>query len=96
MIGLAVGLQDGFTVGAKFRAATISGETLGILESFDVAESTCFCRVSDMINAEFWEGLYARMPNDYSPPQGTVFAGYVPEGLLDTISHILAQWETGK
>ena len=95
-IGLSAGANDGVTVGTQYWLATVTGDALGILEVFEVSETTCLCGVFDMINVDFWEGLEARMIRDPSPPSGVTVTGYVPEESIRTVRQLLKNWEESK
>ena len=96
VLGLEIGTQEGATPGARFRVATVSGETLGFGECIEVFETSCLCMVSDRINTDYWESLEGRMLTDPSPPAGVTFTGYVAEEILDTIRQLLEKWEDSK
>lgn len=96
IVSLPIGIQDGITRGAKFWVTTATGERLGIVECFEVSESSCLCTVFAMLNEDFWTDLDARKGRDPSPPMGVDFAGYIPEGFLVDVQRILKQWEVTK
>lgn len=93
VVSLSAGIQDGIARGSKFLATTATGEPLGMVECFEVSETSCLCAVFVMLNADFWAGLDARKGRDPSPPLGVEFTGYIPENFLVELQRLLKQWE---
>lgn len=96
IVSLPIGIQDGITRGAKFWATTATGDRLGVVECFEVSESSCLCVVFAILNEDFWTDLDARKSRDPSPPMGVHFTGYIPEGFLVDVQRFLKQWEVSK
>ena len=93
VIRLPLGTDDEAESGQRFSAInSATGTLLGVIESFEVGNSSCSCSVSATMNVEFWEELESRMRREFSPPGGVIFSREIPDGFWDLANRIICHW----
>lgn len=87
---LEAGASDGVSPGMILDVLTKpGGEKYGEVQVIQLSTDVCVALPTNRVNVEFWEKLEDRMKTDPSPPANIAAKLQIPNGLVETLRHLL-------